>query len=82
MSLKVFRVNGIRMGEKVADSQKINTDRIIRSSFAEQESLKGVSSRSLDSVFSDPFSLNLVLSEGKINVVSIQYTPCSYQFTT
>ena len=38
--LKVFRVNGIRMGEKVADSQKINTDRIIRSSFAEQEILK------------------------------------------
>ena len=61
----------------MADSQKINTDRIIRSSFAEQEILKRVSSRSLDSVFSDPFSLNLVLSEGKINVVSIQYTPAA-----
>ena len=71
MGLEVFRVNRIRMGEKVADSQKINTDRIIRSSFAEQKSLKRVSSRSLDSVFSDPFSSNLVLSEGKINVVSM-----------
>ena len=40
MSLEVFRVNRIRMGEKVADSQKINTDRIIRSSFAEQKVLK------------------------------------------
>lgn len=40
MGLEVFRVNRIRMGEKVADSQKINTDRIIRSSFAEQEILK------------------------------------------
>ena len=40
MGLEVFRVNRIRMGEKVADSQKINTDRIIRSSFAEQKVLK------------------------------------------
>lgn len=35
-----FQGQWYQNGRKVADSQKINTDRIIRSSFAEQEILK------------------------------------------